>query len=114
MLEKCYECSDYRKGKGSPRCLTCPQFKTITPRQKPCVDYSLIPREILESLSIPLEVDVYNIVEPAEATILFQRFHLNLKLREMAELQGISKQAVDKKIKNTLIKIHTYLKEVTL
>lgn len=114
MLEKCHECPDYKKGKGTRRCLSCPQFKTVTPRQKPCVNYSLIPREILEGLSIPLEIDIYNVVEPAEATILFQRYHLGLKLREIAELQDISKQAVDKKIKNTLIKIQTYIRETMI
>jgi hypothetical protein len=113
MLEKCYECQYYKKGKGSKKCESCPQFKVVLPRQKPCVDYTVIPSQILEELHIPLVVDFYNIVDVEDAILLFQRYHLGLKLREIAERHGISKQAVDRKIKNILAFLSAYVTNKT-
>jgi predicted DNA-binding protein YlxM (UPF0122 family) len=81
------------------------------PRAKPCVDYALIPREMLEGLSLDMPIDYYNLLEPKEATVLFQKYHLKLKDREVAELHNISRQAVTKQIKKVLNKLRTYMQE---
>jgi DNA-directed RNA polymerase specialized sigma subunit len=109
LSQVCKGCPSWNNGKGSPKCVTsCSEYSTIIARSKPCVDYIQIPSEIVENLSIELEVDYYNILDPKDAVILFLRFHLRLPLREIAKYQQISHQAVDKKIKRILNILSTY------
>lgn len=102
---KCYECPSYKKGKGTKRCLSCDEFKNgniMERRYKPCVDYVKIPRVILESLSIEMNIDYYNLLDPMEATILFQKYHLNLDNLTIAKLLNISEKTVQRKNKYSL------------
>lgn len=109
MPEACRNCSSWNSGRGSKKCVTrCAKYSSIIARSKPCVDYIQIPSEIIENLAIPLEVDYYDVLDPKDAIILFLRYHLKLPLREIAEFQQISHQAVDKKIKRLLVILKTY------
>lgn len=106
---RCYECPSYNKGKGTRRCLTCDEFKgsNLMPRYKACVNYVKIPRLILESLTMDTEVDYYNLLDPMEATILFQKYHLNLDNLTIAKLLNISEKTVRRKNKYSLELLNT-------
>jgi hypothetical protein len=98
---KCYKCPDYKKGRGTRSCLRCDEFKGIMTRSKPCVDYVKIPRQILEDISEEeLRIDVYQLLSPKDSTILFQRFRLNLSLRDIAYLNKASQEAIRKRLFN--------------
>jgi DNA-directed RNA polymerase specialized sigma subunit len=110
---KCYECPSYKKGRGTKRCLTCNEFKNINmfeQRYKPCVNYVKIPRIILESLSLDeTESEIYNLLDPIDAIILFSKYHLNLNDITISKLLNISQKTVQRKKKYSLDKLTTYL-----
>lgn len=109
MSDTCKTCSSYNKGRGSKKCIDdCKEYSKITTRQGPCVEAVQISRVMLENLSIPLKTDYYNILNPPDAVILFLRYHLKLSLREIAEIQSITHQAVDSKIKRLVKILNTY------
>ena len=91
MIEKCYNCPSYNKGQGKKKCLTCPQFASIMPRAKPCVDYALIPREMLEELRDEGNISGINIYREVlnveESILIFMLFTLEMTLREVADYQ---------------------------
>ena len=108
---KCYECPSYKKGKGTRRCLECDEFKSsnIMDRYKPCVEYVKIPRMILERLStMDMDKEYYNLLDPMAATILFQKYHLNLDNLTIAKLLNISEKTVRRKNKYSLNFLYTY------
>ena len=104
----CATCESYNKGKGSKACKYCNEFKDIMPRSAPCVDYSPLPSEIIENMSLPHMKDYYGALEPEEAILMFRKFHLEQTEKEMAKAYNITRQAVAKRIKNVLNILGTY------
>lgn len=105
----CKGCASYNNGRGSKRCVeSCGEFNKVVGRSKPCVDYVQVSKQMLENLSIELDIDYYKILDPKDAVLLFLRYHLKLSLREIAEYKQISHQAVDSKIKRILNILNTY------